>query len=272
MTHVHLSTTRTTRAFTLIELLVLLAIMGLLISLLLSAVQAAREQSRRIACCDHLRQQALALLAVHESEGKLPFGNDRLALRDQAWSSAILTHLEQVTLAEQWDRSKPWNDTRGNLALSATVIAVYRCPSSLLEQPGDIDYGGIKGSALASEHSIESVDINNGVLVGSSPLRLRPVRFAEISDGVSNTLLIAEVADRLPAEHGLWADGKNAISHDNGGINLPGSGEIFSHHPRGAQVAFADGSVSFVSDSIDTLTLGALCSRSGDELIDRTHL
>ncbi|MDV6033809.1 MAG: DUF1559 domain-containing protein [Phycisphaera sp. RhM] len=262
-----LSTIRSRRAFTLIELVVVIAVMGILVALLSSGVQAAREQSRRVTCSNHLRQQALALHLFHDLCGSLPFGNDRGEGRNQSWASAVLGQLERSELAVQWDRKKAWNDPARNQRLSETVLPVLRCPSSVWDFPGDTDYAGVMGSALASGRSLTGLDINNGVLIGSSPQRRSPIRLTEIVDGTSQTMLIAEVVDRMPVEHGLWADGRNAISHDNGGINVDASGEIFSRHPAGAQVVFADGSVHFLTESMDTSLIGALCSRNGREVI-----
>ncbi|QEF99098.1 hypothetical protein Mal15_31580 [Stieleria maiorica] len=254
------------RAFTLIELLVVISMMGVLVSLLSSGVQAAREQSRRISCANHLRQQSLALHQFHDQFGRLPFGNDRGAGRNQSWAAAVLGQLEQPEIAGLWDRKVAWNDATRNLQLSVTVLPVFRCPTSVNDFPGDTDYAGVMGSALASARSLVGLDINNGVLIGSSPQRRTAVTLTEIVDGTSQTLMIAEVVDRLSSEHGLWADGRSAISHDNGGINVDGSGEIFSLHPAGAQVAFADGSVHFMTESMDPSLIGALCSRNGREI------
>ncbi|WP_182865161.1 DUF1559 family PulG-like putative transporter [Stieleria mannarensis] len=254
------------RAFTLIELLVVISIMGILVSLLSSGVQGAREQSRRVSCANQLRQQSLALHQFHDQFGRLPFGNDRGGGRNQSWAAAVLGQLEQPEIAGRWNRKVAWNDPARNLQLSSTVLPVFRCPTSVNDFPGDTDYAGVMGSALASSRSLVGLDINNGVLIGSSQQRRSAVTLTEIVDGTSQTLMIAEVVDRLPAEHGLWADGRSAISHDNGGINVDGSGEIFSLHPAGAQIAFADGSVHFLTESTDPSLIGALCSRNGREI------
>ncbi len=70
---------------------------------------------------------------------------------------------------------------------------------------------------------------------------------------------------RLPEQFGQWSDGQNCISHDNGGINVDNSGEIFSFHPGGANVGIADGAVRFLSQSVALEVLGGLCSRRGQE-------
>ncbi|TWU22888.1 hypothetical protein Pla52o_24200 [Novipirellula galeiformis] len=259
---------RCVAGFTLIELLVVISIIGVLLSLSLSGVQAAREAARRAQCSNHLRQLGLGLHQFHGIFDTLPLGNDRLYGRNQSWSSAILAQIEQTAIAESYDRSVAWDEPLRNASLISAVIPTFRCPSSIFDGEGDTDYAGVMGSALASERANAGIDLNNGVLISSTPVRLRPVSFSEIIDGTSNTIFLAEVVDRMPDSYGLWADGRNTISHDNGGINLENSGEIFSFHRGGAQVALCDGAVRFLSESTDVNLIGALCSRYGYELVN----
>ncbi len=252
-------------AFTLVELLVVISIIGVLLSLTLNGVQAARESARRVQCSNNIKQQAIALHAFHTTFNTLPLGNDRVAGREQAWSSAILSQIEQNAIAEQWDRTVAWNDPARNLALSTSVIPTYRCPSAQLDIPGDIDYAGVQGSILSELNSFIAHGLNNGVLITTSAQRFNPVSLPEVFDGTSYTMFLAEVSDRLPEYGGLWADGGNVISHDNGAINLDNNNEIFSFHPGGAFIAMADGSIRFLNDSISLNILGGMCSRDGRE-------
>jgi len=251
--------------FTLVELLVVISIIGILVSLTLNGVQASREAARRTQCSNQLRQIALALHQFHDIHQKLPLGSDNREGHRHAWSAAILAQLEQPDLAERWDWKRPWDDPLRNGQLSTSVIPIFRCPSSVIDSPGDTDYAGIQGSFLASQDVLNAYGLNNGVLIRSTAARAHPVTLTEITDGTSQTIFVAEVVDRLPHEHGLWADGFNVISHDNGGINVTNTGEIFSHHPGGAYVALADGAVRFIASSIDPHVIGGLCSRSGRE-------
>ncbi|WP_372718769.1 DUF1559 domain-containing protein [Novipirellula sp.] len=260
--------TRFRAGFTLVELLVVISIIGVLLSLSMSGVQAAREAARRTQCANHLHQQALGLHQFHATFNSLPLGNDRLQLRNQSWCSAILPHIEQAAIAASYDRKLVWDAYPRNAELAATIIPTFRCPSSVVDSPGDTDYAAVMGSALASERAQPGVDLNNGVLISSTPKRLNPVSLPEIIDGTSYTIFLAEVVDRLPEAYGLWADGRNTISHDNGGINIDNSGEIYSFHPGGAQVAFSDGAVKFLTESTDANLIGALCSRYGHEPVN----
>ena len=252
-------------AFTLVELLVGISIIGVLMSLTLNGVQAARESARRVQCSNNLKQQALALHSFHSTFNTLPLGNDRQFGREQAWSSAILSQIEQTAIAEQWDRKVAWNDSARNLSLSTSVIPTYRCPSAQLDMPGDIDYAGVQGSILGDLNSFIAHGLNNGVLLTASAQRVNPVSLPEIFDGTSYTMFLAEVSDRLPEYGGLWADGANVISHDNGAINLDNNNEIFSFHRGGAFIAMADGAIRFLNASISLDILGGMCSRDGRE-------
>lgn len=253
------------RGFTLVELLVVIAIIGVLVSLALSGVQSAREAARRVQCSNNLRQQALALQSFHTTFNRLPLGNDRENSRNFAWSTAILPQLEQTAIAEQYDRKVAWNDAARNAALAKTVIPTFRCPSSILDFPGDTDYAGINGSLLADFNSVLAHGLNNGVLITTSVMRAHPVSLPEIFDGTSYTMFVAEASDRDELHSGLWADGANVTSHDNGAINVPNNDGIFSRHPGGAYVAMSDGAVRFLSESSPNEIIGAICSRDGRE-------
>ena len=104
-----LSTPELRPAFTLVELLVVIAIIGILIALLLPAVQAAREAARRLQCSNNLKQLALALHVYHASNCVLPPGGYRDG-NQLSWHARILPHVEQAALYDKID----WRDTYGN--------------------------------------------------------------------------------------------------------------------------------------------------------------
>ncbi len=259
------TTRRVSVAFTLIELLVALSIMGILVSLTLNGVQAARESARQVQCSNQLRQQALGLMSFHTTWKAFPLGNDRRGDIDQAWSSAILPQVELGSISEIYDRTVAWNDPVRNAQVATTVVPLYRCPTSVEDFAGDIDYAAVQGSLLANEHSFLTHGPNNGVMLIASVQRVQPVRLTEIWDGTSYTMFLAEVNDRSADRGGMWANGNNVIAHDNGPVNVDNDNEIYSLHPAGAYVALVDGSVRFITESIDLDTLGGLCSRDGRE-------
>lgn len=251
-------------AFTLVELLVVISIVGVLLALMLNGVSASREAARRMQCSNHLRQLGLGLHNFHVSHDRFPLGNASYAGDYRSWITEILPHLEQTSIAEKFDRRFP-DVAPENLLAATSTIPTLRCPSSILEFNGDTDYAGVIGSALAGEVSVNVDGNNNGVLVEYTEKRRYPVSIPEIFDGSSYTICIAEVVDRFDHQFGVWADGRHCISHDNGGVNVDNSDEIFSFHPGGAHVVLSDGAVRFLNESISPQLVGSLCSRNGRE-------
>lgn len=254
---------RRQRGFTLLELLVVISIVGVLTGLLLPAVQQARETARRLHCSNNLKNQVLALQSFHDAHRHLPPGNDAPSELDHSWCTYLLPYLEQDAIFQQIDLTLPWH-AAPNAPAARTVLPVFRCPSSLLEEPGDTDYGGIAGSGAAGAGLAGAA---NGVLPGRLRSQSR-LRFADISDGLSTTICIAESADRWESQTGRWANGWNTFV-SNGLVNVA-PGEIFSLHPGCALAARADGSVMLMRETAEASIVGALCTRNGDEAIGET--
>src|SRR5262245_22194965 len=136
-------------AFTLVELLVVIAIIGVLVALLLPAVQAAREAARRMQCGSHQRQLALAAHNFHDVYGRFPPGVYQLRFtaapqfRGVSVFVKLLPYLEQANLAQNWDETDPLtNTTGGGGAKTANKIKVLLCPSDLIPQ-NPVNSGGV---------------------------------------------------------------------------------------------------------------------------------
>jgi prepilin-type N-terminal cleavage/methylation domain-containing protein/prepilin-type processing-associated H-X9-DG protein len=269
---------RAKRGFTLVELLVVVAIIGALVALLL---QAARESSRRSQCANNLRQQGLALIGFEGEHRTLPVGClDCLddAKRFHSWNSQILPWLEQPALRKQLDFAVSSYEGP-NIDAGAVVLDVFVCPSTLEPEATNVsklwktaaftDYGGVYGVGGDGQDKVDE-DWNIQLLKSDALGVLvydEPIAFSEITDGTSNTVACAELLDRRTTEC-KWVNGNNIFAQDvetpvNDAVNTSvGTG---SPHPGGAQVAFCDGHVAFLSEQMEQQTLNAILTRAGEE-------
>ena len=266
--------------FTLVELLVVMAIVGLLVALLLPALQTVRESARRTACADHLRQIGLGLLSYHAARGHFPAGliDRRTTLhrngRQLAWSAFLLPYIEEQPTWKLFRTDLAYLDP-GNLPATRHVIPLYGCPSAARLAPyrvgnltgdragvgfanatdwmGTIDYGGMFGWTGTG------YSFMNGVMVWETPIGIN-----QITGGTSHVILVAEDSGRDWTMTGEWADGGN-IFDQTGPIDAQQYNEIWSDHPGGAEVLLCDGSVHFVADRIATTVLAPLCTRDGGD-------
>ena len=267
------------RGFTLVELLIVIAILGTLLGLILPAVQRTRELARRTECAARLRQTVLGVCGYESARRRFPAGCDLVprgpALPDgtqHAWSSFILPVIEQARLADHIDYTKPWNAPGGNAAASRAAVVTYVCPSGIVASVGKADYAGISGSWIISPGVpfFGAAGFHNGMLAADDGGH-RPVAVADVTDGLSHTLLVAEAVDRGvetapdsdPDATGRWAR-INCFAQAAAFVNALGS-DIRSHHDGGAQAGCADGRVTFLSDTMDPAVLSALCTRNGGE-------
>jgi prepilin-type N-terminal cleavage/methylation domain-containing protein len=198
--------TRQKTGFTLVELLVVIAIIGILVALLLPAIQAAREAARRTQCSNHMKQIGLALHNYHESFQKFPYGWDN---RGVGWTLHLLPFLELNSIYStiHFQESGPgnWDSGSENQVACETVIPVYRCPTLPLAE--HMDYNGIARRVPASYRGCagseaSSDDTSTIVIPGSKSLEnlkqngtfyaCSSVRFPDVSDGTSNTIFVGE--------------------------------------------------------------------------------
>jgi prepilin-type N-terminal cleavage/methylation domain-containing protein/prepilin-type processing-associated H-X9-DG protein len=265
-------------AFTLVEVLVVVSVIGILAGMLLPAVQQVRESARRTTCANNVRQAASGIAAYESALRTLPPGSDQLPRTGLAqgtqfaWSSFILPYIEQAALANRFDYAKAWNATGGNDVAADMPIGTYVCPTGRVQSVGKADYGGVSGGVIVSDGAfVGVVGIASGLLVPIDATRQAPVQTTEVTDGLAQTLLVAESVDRcdpaVAAEigftYGRWA-WVNHFAQAAASITMPGS-DIRSHHTGGATVAFGDGHVSLLGNATAPVVLAALCTRNGGE-------
>jgi prepilin-type N-terminal cleavage/methylation domain-containing protein len=266
----------TRRGFALVELLAVLVIVGLLVGLLLPAVQRARDAGRLTQCANNLRQTGVALANYEQARRCFPPGNDQTGSRFHAWSSFILPYLEQADVAGRVDYAKAWNDAAGNLALSDVTIPTYVCPAGMKQFPGKQDYGGVLGSAIPYEDPAgpqADYRLPRGVgVLGELTATQRPSNAASVVDGLGKTLLVSEAVDReqigadtLKSGDACWACGSNCFPLSSRVLNDPAVEWFRSLHWGGVQGLFGDGRVALLPDATDVRVLIALCTKAGGE-------
>jgi len=201
------------RGFTLIELLVVIAVIGLLVALLLPAVQASRESARRLSCGNNLKQLALAMHTYADTYHRLPEGlrQEGAPYRGCTFYTKLLPYIEQQHLYDQWDFTNLQNNTSSGLA--ATKIGTLICPSDVFqEQVFEVPADAQSGVNYAGRYAGTSYAGNSGdasYLAAAGPLKPTGVLFLtgpastpmpnqeavswrEISDGHSNTIMLGE--------------------------------------------------------------------------------
>jgi len=273
----------------LVELLVVIAIIGILIALLMPAVQAAREAGRRTQCRDNLHNIGIALHLYHDIQGTFPAGFETpingFWKPSWSWSALVLPYLEQNSLHSDLGVTTgalfPLNPTR----LTQMELSIFECPSdsdptSLNHRKrnhGKSNYHGVLGNFSQYTASANVLRHQNGTFYADST-----VSMGKIIDGTSNTLVVGEiklVTTSSGKKAALWAGmrgiygGGFQISdtmwwingEDRWKINGTGEQAFSSNHPGGAQFVFADDSVHFLSENTDGKTLERLAARNDGE-------
>ncbi|MCA9270408.1 MAG: DUF1559 domain-containing protein [Planctomycetales bacterium] len=287
------------RAFTLVELLVVITIIGILVALLLPAVQAARESARRTQCSNNLKQLGLGVLSYTAINEHYPPAASIYAPRHNV-ITYILPHLEGQNVYDQVDLTKNWNEG-ANATATQVSLGFLVCPTAPGKRKGVSDYaaathiektGGI--SALVSSGAIANRGANGskgweGILqrsqriIGGQTIDYR-ITPAHVRDGVSNTILLIEDAGRPQR----WEYGKQV---DAGGVsgsqwaspeayiviaetcnqsqlmNCINAHEVYSFHAGGCMFVYGDGSVHFHPQSIDPNAFVSLLTRDAGDIV-----
>lgn len=285
-------------AFTLVELLVVIAIIGVLVALLLPAVQAAREAARVSSCKNNLKQIGLALHNRHNSHNALPPGwsaDQPLGSPGWGWAVQILPQLEQNNLYEtQINRTLPIANSANQFAREQ-VLNVFICPSD----PGRrlFPLGGGEGDEHDEEgehlHTVDEgpelfpMSKSNYIgMFGTQEIEDAPsnangiffhnsqITFASITDGLSNTLMNGERSSKLGGSlwQGVVPEANAAMARIVGvADHAPNDkhqhfDDFSSYHPAGAHFLVGDGSVRMINNEIDINVYQALSTRAGGEV------
>jgi prepilin-type N-terminal cleavage/methylation domain-containing protein len=322
--------------FTIVELLVVVAIIGTLVGLLLPAVQVARESARRSQCGNNVKQWSLAMQTYHDVYGALPLGGSGWTWVNTCWMPTLWPYLEESGLASRYDYSSSWTKwgnvnnqlDKSNASPLSRRLAIYYCPSDRPNAYFQMDAGVGTFYSPRMNYAINATSVTvsgktyRGPFAlsrtnGSDPVQTwksfqslgykgsETTRYRDITDGLSKTLVMAEVNmwtsdtgspvdprgqpvsnkfntsitpnamfDRVPN----WYVAPNYTCADTPPY-LPcqantGSGNIWiyaarSKHLAGVQSASADGAVQFVSNTIDQSVWQALGTMSGGETVSQ---
>lgn len=291
--------------FTLVELLVVIAIIGILLAILLPAVQAAREAARRVECGNNLKQMGLAMHSYHDIHNEYPSGY--IYPHFTMWQAFLLPHLEQGNLHDSIQWGAAWDVPNSpNAKACNTVISTFRCPSSgaptrMADVQGYVER--VPGNYLAIASGVITRESGPEPWIGSLGrdgifFRDSGVSNADIRDGLSNTVAIGEALFRYdvwgnnddgdPQVVDHWSIGSNNPMHLMEGTESLGSTGvainsvkvesahidekelcISSYHRAGVNVVYADGHVAFIPQEIDRKTWSALGTRWGQEPISQ---
>jgi len=279
--------------FTLIELLVVSGIIGVLVALVVPAVQNVRESANRTVCQNNLRQMGLALHSYYTIYNSYPAAytsqTSSPALPGWGWGTTLLPYLEQAPL---WEGLNPQNSIFGGGAnpapatpLTQTCLPVFRCPSDVGTplntqrfSHATSNYRAVAGTGVAYPPLFTPNEDFGGVMFQNSQITM-----ASITDGTSNTLALGECSFNMTKNYwgaiwvgmtGLNTDGARVsdvmwwIDQTSSTINGSSPQSFSSSHSGGAYFVFCDGSVRFFSDGADITTLRYMAGRNDGVIVN----
>lgn len=289
--------------FTLVELLVVIAIIGLLVALLLPAVQAAREASRRTHCMNNMRQWAVAMHLYHDTYQRLPIGAQTHPR--QTWVMHLWSFIEQSTLAlrNQLDQDfllPPATIPYTLDGLTGQHVTLYYCPSDSVGSDQTVgEYQRRRGNYVVNWGNVSYTWPLE--LEGNAPFSYiegngrnpRKTSLADIVDGTSHTLMMSEALKAWSNEDNDW---RGDIQNDQGNFRFqtrvtpntsvpdiiksawfrqrvdpsmpaaPGNQQVYaarSRHPGGVNASMCDASVQFIAEDIDLQSWKEMGSMNG---------
>ena len=282
---------RIRKAFTLVELLVVIAIVGILVALILPAVQQVRESARRAACLNKLRQVALSALNYESAYAVLPppaYGSGGFEVLGSTFV-ALLPYVESNNRFQNLDLTQPVN-TPPNEEYTSDRLDIYLCPSMQKTESQNEGSYAISFSTQYLGPGTADIEADGAfkrpVAGGTSKYDLN---LADVLDGTSNTFFFGEVDNSVSWTDSnggpsnilggyTWPNGYwfNARGHVEGTFNLKGSElelnfnqhrTFRSDHPGGVNFAFVDGSARFISETTEREVLTGLVTRNGGEIV-----
>ena len=302
-------------AFTLIELIVVIAIIAILIALLVPAVQKVREAASRAQCENNLKQLGLALHGYHDANHGFPAAQLSIPMYagspsnppTLSWTPFVLPFIEQGGLFSRYRIDRDWADPNNNdNGPNQIQIPIFQCPSAPSNRVGAnrrgiIDYAATtqlhRPNPFYTAHPMPPSDPTYIGILGHNIKR----RLIDVTDGTSNTMLLAEDAGRnefwmmgkyygaIPpnlangGESGAWANPggqltisgfnpanigtKNPLTPGPVGVNGTNATEIYAFHTAGANILFGDGSVRLLTERTSINVVIPLVTRSGGEVV-----